>query len=140
MGKGDLLYGLYERRLVRQLHGAPVPRHVGVILDGNRRWARSVGATEQHGHDRGADLIDDLLGYARELELDVEQFSSDLNDRIGAARIAQDVESADMSGVSGTPTFFVNGERHHGAYDIVTLSAAVRAAGARAVLASAPSG
>ena len=49
---------------------------------------------------------------------------------------AEDVDSADLSGVSGTPTFFVNGRRHHGAYDIETLSAAVRAAGARALIAA----
>ena len=40
------------------------------------------------------------------------------------------MDSADLSGVTGTPTFFVNGRRHYGAYDIATLSAAVRAAGA----------
>ena len=56
---------------------------------------------------------------------------------MGASRVADDVDSADLSGVSGTPTFFINGRRHYGAYDIATLSAAVRAAGARAVLASA---
>ena len=52
-----------------------------------------------------------------------------------AARVAEDVDSADLSGVSGTPTFFINGRRHHGAYDIATLSAAVRAARGRAALA-----
>jgi protein-disulfide isomerase len=46
--------------------------------------------------------------------------------------VADDVDSADLSSVSGTPTFFINGRRHYGAYDIKTLSAAVRAAGARA--------
>ena len=54
----------------------------------------------------------------------------------GAARVAEDVDSADLSTVSGTPTFFVNGRRHYGAYDIETLSAAVRAARARASIAS----
>ena len=78
---------------------------------------------------------DDLIGYAGELGLDVERFADDLRDRVGAMRVADDVDSADLSGVSGTPTFFVNGRRHYGAYDIDTLSAAVRAAGARAVLA-----
>jgi protein-disulfide isomerase len=48
--------------------------------------------------------------------------------------VADDVDSADLSDVSGTPTFFVNGRRHYGAYDTVTLSAAVKAAGARATL------
>jgi protein-disulfide isomerase len=78
---------------------------------------------------------DDLIGYARELGLDVERFTDDLRERVGAARVADDVDSADLSGVSGTPTFFINGRRHYGAYDIGTLSAAVRAAGARAALA-----
>ena len=45
-----------------------------------------------------------------------------------------DVESADLSGVRGTPTFFVNGERHYGAYDISALSEAVRLARARALV------
>jgi protein-disulfide isomerase len=49
--------------------------------------------------------------------------------------VAEDVDTADLSGVTGTPTFFVNGRRHYGAYDIHALSAAVRVAGARAALA-----
>jgi hypothetical protein len=53
---------------------------------------------------------------------------------VGANRIAQDVEGADLICVPGTPTLFINGRRHHGAYDIDTLSRAVRAAGARAKL------
>jgi Na+/H+ antiporter NhaA len=79
--------------------------------------------------------MDELIGYAEELGLDIERFTDDLRARVGAARVADDVDSADLSGVSGTPTFFINGRRHYGAYDISTLSAAVRAAGARAVLA-----
>ena len=73
----------------------------------------------------------DLLGYAGRLGLDVERFEDDLRTRAGSSRIAQDVDSADLSGVSGTPTFFINGLRHYGAYDIATLSAAVKAARAR---------
>jgi Na+/H+ antiporter NhaA len=76
----------------------------------------------------------DLLRYAEELGLDVDRFEESLRSHSFAARVADDVDSADLSGVSGTPTFFVNGRRHYGAYDIATLSAAVRAAGARAVL------
>jgi Na+/H+ antiporter NhaA len=79
----------------------------------------------------------DLIGYAEQLELDVGRFTDDLRNQAGAARIAEDVDSADLSGVSGTPTFFINGRRHHGAYDIATLSAAVRVAGAQATLATA---
>ena len=80
--------------------------------------------------------VSELLGYAERLGLDLERFSDHLNRRSGATRIAEDVDSADLSGVTGTPTFFVNGRRHYGAYDIATLSAAVRAAGARATLAT----
>jgi protein-disulfide isomerase len=79
---------------------------------------------------------DDLVAYALELGLDTEQFGDALRTHSGAARIAEDVDSADLSGVSGTPTFFINGQRHYGAYDIDTLASAVRAAGARAVLAT----
>jgi Na+/H+ antiporter NhaA len=73
----------------------------------------------------------DLIGYAGQIGLDVDRFSDDLENHVGAARIAEDVDGADLSGVSGTPTFFVNGRRHYGAYDIDTLKRAVRAARAR---------
>ena len=75
--------------------------------------------------------VTDLLGYADELELDRSRFGDDLHRHVHAARIASDVESADLSGVSGTPTFFVNGRRHYGPYDIGTLTETVRAAGRR---------
>jgi Na+/H+ antiporter NhaA len=78
----------------------------------------------------------DLVSYADRLGLDVARFTADLQGRVGANRIAQDVEGADLSRVSGTPTFFINGRRHHGAYDIDHLSRAVGAAGARARLAA----
>jgi Na+/H+ antiporter NhaA/protein-disulfide isomerase len=77
----------------------------------------------------------DLIRYAGELGLDVERFRTELRDHTYAARIAETVESASLSGVSGTPTFFINGRRHYGAYDIDTLTAAVKTAKARAVLA-----
>jgi protein-disulfide isomerase len=80
-------------------------------------------------------LDSDLIGYAEELGLDVQRFEDDLRGSAGAAHIAEDVDSADLSGVSGTPTFFINGRRHHGAYDLATLSAEVRAARARAAIA-----
>ena len=77
----------------------------------------------------------DLIAYAARLGLDGERFERDLRERTGAGRVAEDVEGADLSGVSGTPTFFINGRRHPGAYDIASLSAAVRVAGAQATIA-----
>ncbi|HEX7270314.1 MAG TPA: Na+/H+ antiporter NhaA [Streptosporangiaceae bacterium] len=76
----------------------------------------------------------DLVRYAGQIGLDSERFAGDLRKRVGSARVAEDVDSADLSSVSGTPTFFINGQRHYGAYDIATLSAAVKAARAQAVI------
>jgi Na+/H+ antiporter NhaA len=75
--------------------------------------------------------IADLVGYAERLGLDAERVASDLDMRLGAERIADDVDGADLSGATGTPTFFINGRRHYGPYDIVSLAVAVRAAEAR---------
>jgi protein-disulfide isomerase len=76
--------------------------------------------------------VRDLVSHAQELGLDVERFREYLRKRKGAGKVAADVESADLSNVSGTPTFFINGRRHYGVYDLQTLSAEVRAARARA--------
>ncbi|MBF0723844.1 isoprenyl transferase [Sanguibacter inulinus] len=66
-----LLYGLYERRVAAALSSQPLPRHVGVILDGNRRWAKSFGEPAAHGHRRGADRIEEFLGWSEELGIEV---------------------------------------------------------------------
>ncbi len=71
---------------------------------------------------------EDVARYADELGLDSERVTEELRRRAHVGRVAEDVASADESGVSGTPTFFVNGRRHYGAYDINTLTATVRAA------------
>jgi len=76
----------------------------------------------------------DLRRYAGELGLDVDRFWDELRRRVYAPRVAEDVASAELSGVSGTPTFFINGRRHWGEYDVATLSEAVRRAHARARL------
>jgi Na+/H+ antiporter NhaA len=78
----------------------------------------------------------DLISYAGELGLDVERFERDLDEHEGAAHIAEDVDGADLSSVTGTPTFFINGRRYYDAYDIDTLSRAVKAARARAAMAA----
>jgi short-chain Z-isoprenyl diphosphate synthase len=67
----DLVYGLYERRLARSIDPAKVPRHVGVILDGNRRWARSMGTDTEAGHQRGAAKIVEFLGWCDDLGVEV---------------------------------------------------------------------
>ncbi len=78
--------------------------------------------------------FDSLLAHARALGLDIEQFSAALSTHVGAAHIAEDVDGADLSGVTGTPTFFVNGLRHFGTFDIDVLANAVRVARERNLL------
>ncbi|GAA4720421.1 isoprenyl transferase [Isoptericola chiayiensis] len=65
------LYSLYERRLAASMPSASLPRHVGVILDGNRRWAKSFGETAATGHRKGADKIAQFLGWAEEFGIEV---------------------------------------------------------------------
>jgi short-chain Z-isoprenyl diphosphate synthase len=67
----DVVYGLYEKRLLHQA-GGRIPRHVGVMLDGNRRWAREAGFTDVNdGHRVGAKRIADLLGWCDEAGVEV---------------------------------------------------------------------
>jgi short-chain Z-isoprenyl diphosphate synthase len=71
MGVRELVYGAYERRLLANLDRSRIPHHVGVILDGNRRWARMYGDDAAHGHRKGADKIHDLLGWCEEVDVEV---------------------------------------------------------------------
>jgi Na+/H+ antiporter NhaA len=106
--------------------------------------AEAAGAQTEYWtmHDRllthqDALAPSDLYRHATELDLDLSRFSDDLRQRRHASRVARDVQSADASGVSGTPTFFINGRRHQGVYDFDTLTRAVKAA-ARAAARSSP--
>jgi short-chain Z-isoprenyl diphosphate synthase len=69
VGVRDVVYGVYERRLAQVLAAEAgrqpglLPRHVGLILDGNRRWARGVGVTTSHGHRRGGDKVADVVDW-----------------------------------------------------------------------------
>lgn len=70
-GPGDVLYTAYERQLVKGLPPERLPRHVGLMLDGNRRWAKKRGANTAHGHKAGADNIEPLLTWCEELGIEV---------------------------------------------------------------------
>jgi protein-disulfide isomerase len=80
----------------------------------------------------GALRPDHLVAYAEQLGLDADRMVEELRRREHAARVSEDVASADESGVSGTPSFFINGRRHYGAYDLEALTQAVRSARMRA--------
>jgi short-chain Z-isoprenyl diphosphate synthase len=66
-----LIYGAYERRLAAALPVDRLPKHVGIILDGNRRWARAAGIGVASGHRRGAEKIEEFLSWCEELHIEV---------------------------------------------------------------------
>ena len=66
-----MAYELYERRLLRGLRPDQIPRHVAVIVDGNRRWARAFGARSPSGYRAGADKITEFLGWCDDLGVEV---------------------------------------------------------------------
>ena len=70
-GLRRVLYPAYEARVVRRLPADKLPKHVGVMLDGNRRWATAVGADTAHGHRAGAANIEPLLGWCEEIGVEV---------------------------------------------------------------------
>ncbi|MGH9040152.1 MAG: Na+/H+ antiporter NhaA, partial [Acidimicrobiia bacterium] len=78
--------------------------------------------------------VDQLVGHARDLGLDVERFSLELTDRRHALRVARDVAGAEASGVAGTPSFFINGRRHHGPYDLASLTSRIHLEAASRVI------
>src|SRR6478609_172962 len=65
------LYGFYERKLQRSLDPERIPRHIGVMVDGNRRWAKQFNAPTAQGHQAGADKIHEFLGWCQELGVKV---------------------------------------------------------------------
>jgi short-chain Z-isoprenyl diphosphate synthase len=71
MALRDLAYEIYGRRLLAALDASSVPRHVGVIVDGNRRWARAAGARTADGHRAGGDKILEFLGWCDDVGVEV---------------------------------------------------------------------
>jgi Na+/H+ antiporter NhaA len=132
----ELLRELGDVRYVwRHLPLTDVHPHAQLAAEATEAAAEQGAFWELHDQlleHQGALTVRDLIGYAGALGLNVERFTADLRKHAGAAHVAEDTDSADLSGVSGTPTFFVNGMRHYGAYDIESLSKAVKLALAQA--------
>ena len=71
MGIRDLVYGAYAKQLSAQIDVDRIPRHVGVVLDGNRRWASEQGSSSQQGHQAGAAKIEEFVGWCEEVGVEV---------------------------------------------------------------------
>jgi short-chain Z-isoprenyl diphosphate synthase len=71
MGLREVLYATYERRLARRLTPESIPRHIGILVDGNRRWARAYGTDTSEGHRAGADNVLEFLSWCDEVGVQV---------------------------------------------------------------------
>jgi protein-disulfide isomerase len=134
----ELISAYGELRFVfRHLPLSDVHPHAQLAAEGAEAAALQGRFWDMHDmlmDHQGALTARDLIAYAGQLGLNTEKFAVDLRKHVGATRVAEDIDSADLANVSGTPTFFINGRRHYGAYDIETLSQAVRAAKSRALI------
>ncbi|HEY4427530.1 MAG TPA: Na+/H+ antiporter NhaA [Solirubrobacteraceae bacterium] len=130
-------FGDEVRYVWRHLPLNDVHPNAQVAAEASEAAAAQGGFWEMHDtllEHQGELQPEDLERYAEGLGLDAERLMEELRRRQYASRVSEDVASADESGVSGTPSFFVNGRRHYGAYDISTLTETVRAARRRARL------
>ena len=110
MGVRDLAYRLYEHRIEASLSPQAIPRHVGVMCDGNRRWARSAGLADvSSGHQAGADKIFEVLQWCRQTGVEVVTLLAALHRQPGPARRPS---SSRCCGSSRTP--FANWSRRTG--------------------------
>jgi Na+/H+ antiporter NhaA len=123
------------RFVFRHLPLADVHQHAQLAAEAAEAAGAQGAFWEMHGllfAHHGTLQPEDLVRYAGQLELDTIRFAGELERHVYSSRVVEHVRGADLSGVSGTPTFFINGRRHHGAYDIATLAPLVRAARERA--------
>ncbi|HEY0933718.1 MAG TPA: Na+/H+ antiporter NhaA [Trebonia sp.] len=134
----DLIGQFGELRFVfRHLPLTEVHQHAQLAAEAAEAASAQGKFWEMHDllmDHQGALTVRDLAGYAAELGLDAGTFRNDLFRHSYSYRIAEDVDSADLATVSGTPTFFINGNRYYGAFDLAGLTEAVHTAKARAIL------
>ncbi len=124
----DLHHGSGLRYVFRHLPLQDVHPHAQLAAEASEAAAAQGAFWQMHdtlmAHQGELDL-DDVHRYAEELELDADRLEDEVRRRVYLERVSEDVSSADASGVSGTPTFFINGRRHQGVYDINALTAAI---------------
>jgi tritrans,polycis-undecaprenyl-diphosphate synthase [geranylgeranyl-diphosphate specific] len=67
----NIIYKIYEKHLLNQINQYPFPQHIGIILDGNRRWSKIKDVEKEKGHKIGADIAEDLLNWIYELGIKI---------------------------------------------------------------------
>jgi Na+/H+ antiporter NhaA len=124
----DMHHGGGLRYVFRHLPLQDVHPHAQLAAEASEAAAAQDAFWQMHdtlmAHQGELDL-DDVHRYADDLELDADRLEDEVRRRVYLERVSEDVASADFSGVSGTPTFFINGRRHQGVYDIDALTKAI---------------
>ncbi|CAO0836419.1 Ditrans,polycis-undecaprenyl-diphosphate synthase ((2E,6E)-farnesyl-diphosphate specific) [Streptomyces microflavus] len=113
----DLVYRLYARRVEGRLDHDQVPKHIGVILDGNRRWAKASGGSAVQGHQAGADKISELLGWCSETDVEVVTLWMLSTDNFDRPEVIEEVLGRGMLEV--LPLTHIRGRSLHDAFVIV---------------------
>lgn len=109
---GEVAYDLYGHRLTSSLPKGELPRHVGVILDGNRRWAAGVGSSSDHGHRAGGEKIHEFLGWCEEVDIEVVTLwllsTDNLGREAGELAALLDIIESTVQGLASTGRWRIN--------------------------------
>jgi len=111
------------------LHAATPDNLIQVILHGIQEPADdALGYMPAFRDSLNDAQVADLVGYARELNLDDERLRGELRAHLYLARVQLNIESGLQTGVTGTPTFFINGVHYGGSLDLETMLEALKLA------------
>lgn len=82
----NVIYRIYEKRLIKDIRQYPFPQHIGIILDGNRRWSKIKDLDKVMGHQMGADIAEDLLNWIYDLGIKITTVYVLSNENLGRDR------------------------------------------------------
>lgn len=123
---GDQLRFVYRNFPLTEIH--PHALHAALAAEAAAAQSKFWQMHDYIFHHQHMLADADLAQFAEAVGLDLQQYASDMREQRGLARIEQDVESGERSGVQGTPTFFINGVLYRGSWEHDALLAALEAA------------
>src|SRR5690349_14213591 len=87
ISRHNLIYRIYERHLIKEINQFPFPQHIGIILDGNRRWSKIKDMDKVMGHQMGADIAEDMLNWIYDLGIKITTVYVLSNENLGRDKI-----------------------------------------------------
>ncbi len=82
----NIIYKIYEKHLIKEINQFPFPQHIGIILDGNRRWSKIKDMDKVLGHQMGADIAEDMLNWIYDLGIKITTVYVLSNENLGRDR------------------------------------------------------